>query len=293
MDANSLESVDQSIRRFIPAEFLDLLNKSDLRAVHEGDFIEREMALMFTDIRNFTGFSELMSGQETFAFLNSYLRRMNPSIENYGGFVDKFIGDEIMALFSDAENAVKAAIEMRLELRAFNAERRDAGLPVIDTGIGLHFGKLLLGTVGSEKRLQMTVVGDTVNLASRIEKLTKVFQTPFLMTDSVYKRLSQPGAYLLRELDSVKVRGKNQAIVLYESFDFDPFPIQEKKSAYMADYQIALFQYKAGNFQESLDLFRSCAEQCPQDHIPPLYIRRCEYLMASPPKHWTGISRIK
>ncbi|MBL8034897.1 MAG: adenylate/guanylate cyclase domain-containing protein [Leptospiraceae bacterium] len=284
---------DSSVARFIPAEFLELLEKTDLTTIEKGDFIEKEMALMFTDIRNFTGLSEGMTAADTFRFLNSYLSRMNPSIENYGGFVDKFIGDEIMALFPDAENALKAAIEMRIELRVYNSHRRNQGYAPIDTGMGLHFGRLMLGTVGSEKRLQMTVVGDTVNLASRIERLTKVFRTPFLLTDAVYKRLKNPESYLLRELDSVIVRGKKQPIVLYESFDFDPLPIQEKKSAYLAEYQVALFQYKAGNFSEARSLFAACAARCPEDNIPPLYLSRCDYLMENPPKRWTGISRIK
>lgn len=293
MSQTRLTEIESSIERFIPAEFLRLLDKTDLSLVKSGDFIEKEMALMFTDIRNFTGLSEGMTAEENFKFLNSYLSRMNPSIENYGGFVDKFIGDEIMALFDDAESALKAAIEMRIELRVYNANRRSSGYRPIDTGMGLHYGRLMLGTVGSEKRLQMTVVGDTVNLASRIEKLTKVFGTPFLLTDSVYKRLKQPEAYLLRELDSVRVRGKNQPIVLYESFDFDPPRIQDKKSSYMSDYQIALFQYKAGNFAEAKELFTECAAKCPEDNIPNVYIQRCDYLMANPPKIWTGISRMK
>lgn len=293
MTTDEVMHTDASVARFIPAEFLELLEKPDLSRIQKGDFIEKEMALMFTDIRDFTGLSETMSAGETFRFLNAYLSRMNPSIENYGGFVDKFIGDEIMALFRDAENALKAAIEMRIELRGYNSERKQSGYRPIDTGMGLHFGKLMLGTVGSDKRLQMTVVGDTVNLASRIERLTKVFRTPFLLTDAVYKRLKNPESYLLRELDSVIVRGKNQPIVLYESFDFDPLPMQEKKIAYQADYQVAMFQYKAGNFAEARALFAECAAKCPEDNIPPIYIARCDYLLQNPPKRWTGISRIK
>jgi len=283
----------ENFSRFIPNEFLRLLGKQSVNELRLGDFVEKEMALLFTDIRNFTSLSESMTTEENFRFLNSFLKRMSPVVENYGGFIDKFIGDEIMAIFSDSESAVKAALEMRIELRAYNNHRKELGYQPIETGIGVHFGKLMMGTVGYDERLQTTVVGDTVNMASRVQKLTKVFGIPFLMTDAVYKRLENPENFLLRELDSVRLRGKKTPIVLYESFDFDPLPIQEKKSAYSSQFQIALFQYKAGNFSEALIIFDECAAHCAEDPIPPIYAKRCRYLIQNPPRQWTGISIVK
>ena len=285
--------MSESFSRFIPNEFLRLLGKQSVNELRLGDFVEKEMALLFTDIRNFTALSESMTTEENFRFLNSFLKRMSPVVENYGGFIDKFIGDEIMAIFADSESAVKAALEMRIELRAYNNHRKASGYQTIETGIGVHFGRLMMGTVGYDERLQTTVVGDTVNMASRVQKLTKVFGISFLMTDAVYKRLKNPENFLLRELDSVRVRGKKTPIVLYESFDFDPLLIQQKKSGYSSQFQIALFQYKAGNFPEALTIFDECAAQCAEDPIPPIYAKRCHYLIQNPPRHWTGISVVK
>ena len=134
------------------------------------------MTVLFSDIRDFTALSEKMTPQENFDFLNEYLGRVGPIISSHGGFVDKFVGDSIMALFSgDASRAIDAAVAMAHEVRAFSAEREAAGKPVVSAGYGLHSGQLMLGIIGSEEHFEATVIADAVNLAARLESLTRQY----------------------------------------------------------------------------------------------------------------------
>jgi class 3 adenylate cyclase len=201
----------KSMQRFVPEQFLKNLNKENILQVKKGDAKSLDMAVLFTDIRGFTSLSETVGTSETFAFLNRYLEIMEPIIESNGGFIDKFIGDAIMALFIEPEKAVEAAIAM---MEATKEQILPDGTR-LKTGIGIHFGELILGTVGSENRLETTVIGDTVNLASRIESLTKQYSAEILVSADVMKHL--PNAkYKWKELDSVTVRGKSKPVSLFQ-----------------------------------------------------------------------------
>lgn len=201
----------KSMQRFVPEQFLKNLDRENILQVKKGDAKSVEMAVLFTDIRGFTSLSESAGTEETFAFLNRYLEIMEPIIESKGGFIDKFIGDAIMALFTDPEKAVQAAVDLQ-------AAAKKQKLPdgsELKTGIGIHFGELILGTVGSENRLETTVIGDTVNLASRIESLTKQYSAEILVSYDVVKFLSST-KYQWKEIDSVTVRGKTKPVSLFQ-----------------------------------------------------------------------------
>ncbi|HRP70895.1 MAG TPA: adenylate/guanylate cyclase domain-containing protein, partial [Turneriella sp.] len=211
----------ESVSRFVPERFLDFLGKKDISDISIGEATQRDMTLMFVDIRKFTTLSEHMTVEENFHFLNAYLQRMGPSIHRHRGIIDKFIGDAIMALFpDDPEDALKAAIGMMQELKIYNDHRAQSHYDALQIGIGLHYGSLMLGTVGSSDRMDTTVIGDTVNLAARIESVTKIFKAPIILSDFVYKKLADPSKYHLREIDSVRVRGKEHPVVLYEAMDY-------------------------------------------------------------------------
>lgn len=178
-----------SFERFVPSKFIDLLDKQNVSEVRLGDSKLKNMSVLFTDIRSFTNLSEKMTPEENFKFLNSYLKRMEPIITNQKGFVDKFIGDAIMALFEDktgdssADRALSAAIGMRRALGEFNGHRKNSGFEPLEIGIGINFGSLVLGTVGSSNRLSTTVIGNTVNLAARLESLTSFYKSGILISD--------------------------------------------------------------------------------------------------------------
>ncbi|MBI3396096.1 MAG: adenylate/guanylate cyclase domain-containing protein, partial [Spirochaetia bacterium] len=283
----------ESFSRFVPEEFLQFLGRN-ITEVKLGDAVSKEMTLLFADIRSFSTFAEKMTPEETFKFLNAYLRRMAPVIHKEKGFVDKFIGDEIMALFpEDPDGAIRAAINMMEELRIYNIHRSSFGYEPIKIGIGLHHGDVMLGTVGSDFRLDTTVIVDSVNLASRLQNLTKIFKVPVILSDFVYRSLKNPAGFHFREIDSVRVKGKQNPVVLYEVYDVDEPSVIEGKEKTLPDLQMAMYLYKAGNFADAKAEFQNCMGACPADPIPGIYIKRCDYLLQHPPANWTGVSRMR
>ena len=205
-----------AFERFVPKRFLSLLGKESIVEVQLGDHVEREMSVLFADIRFFTALSEQMSPRENFQFLNSYLQRIEPVVEDHNGIIDKYIGDAIMALFEDSDDAVAAAIAMLAELEEYNLGRARAGYLPIRLGIGINHGSLMLGTIGSSGRMEGTVISDAVNLASRIEGLTKEQQASLLISDQCRKNLRHGDDYRLRKISDVKVRGKRDLITIWE-----------------------------------------------------------------------------
>ncbi len=170
--------------------------------------------MLFSDIRDFTTLSESMTQEDNFKFINSYLSRMEPLIVENRGFIDKYIGDAIMALFSGgADDAVKAGIAMLHLLAEYNRHRLKSGYIPIMIGIGINTGSLMLGTVGGHNRMDSTVISDAVNLASRIEGLTKNYGVSLLITHETFLRLTNPADYAFRLIGRVKVKGKSDMVV--------------------------------------------------------------------------------
>jgi class 3 adenylate cyclase len=182
-----------------------------------------EATVMFTDIRGFTTMSERLEPEEVFAFLNDYLGRMIEVIAARGGIIDKFLGDGILAVFglpvqssTHADDAFNAAMDMRAALVAMNAERAASGREGVRIGIGMHSGEVIAGNVGSAKKLQFTVIGDAVNLASRIEGLNKDYGSYLLLSKATYERLGpEARGSDFEELKGVEIRGKNERVDLY------------------------------------------------------------------------------
>ena len=191
---------------------------------------------MFSDIRNFTPLSESMTPGENFEFINSYLSQMEPVIGRHGGIIDKYMGDTIMALFpQSADDALTGSIAMLEKLVDYNAGRRRAGYLPIQIGIGLNTGMVIIGTVGGTNRMDSTVVGDAVNLGSRIEEATKTYHAPLLISQNTLYDLSDPLKYDIRFLDRIRVKGKTQPLSIYEVFDNDPTDLRHGKRATKAN----------------------------------------------------------
>ena len=162
--------------RFVPSDLLKILGREDIITVRLGDQVQREMTILFLDIRAFTRLSETLSPKENFDFLNRYFKSINPIVKEHFGFIDKYIGDAVMALFPERpEDALNAAIALVSELQKFNQTLMEQGGKPISIGIGAHTGKLMLRTIGNEDRMEGTVISEAVNLASRIEGISKFF----------------------------------------------------------------------------------------------------------------------
>ena len=175
------------------------------------DQVQREMTVLFCDIRNFTTFAEKLSPAEVFKFINLFLGYMVPVIKKRQGFVDKYIGDAIMALFEQPTDAVRVGLEMLERLEAFNKE---SIYPPINIGIGINTGDLMLGIIGDQSRIEGSVLGDTVNIASRIESLTKQYPERLLISDATKIQL-QPGAFNLHKVGDVSVKGKSHLVSIW------------------------------------------------------------------------------
>lgn len=215
---NRLRGTLTSFERFVPRKFLGVVAPEGIEKIQVGNRATRTITILFSDIRGYTSISESSTPIEMFELLNDYLAEMGEAIDAHGGFIDKYIGDAIMALFDDehADGALRAALAMRARLAAFNERRKAAGKVPIDIGIGLHRGEVVMGAVGFTARIDSTVIGDPVNLASRVEGLTKQYAVAILVTEAVKQALREPDAFHLRVVDeAAKVKGKDESVVLY------------------------------------------------------------------------------
>jgi len=274
LDAES--ELTDAYGRFVPHQFLNLLGYESIIDVNLGDQVQEEMSVLFADIRDFTTLSETMTPQENFNFINAYLSRMEPAITSNNGFIDKYIGDAIMALFSDfADDAVKAGIAMLNILTNYNQDRQRVGYVPIQIGIGINSGSLMLGTVGGKSRMDSTVISDAVNLASRIEGLTKYYSVPLLISHQTLERLRNPADYAIRIVDKVQVKGKSQYVVVYEVFDADPPEIKSAKLANLPVYTEAMSLCERKQFREAGKLFEECLRTNPSDQVARIYLKRC------------------
>ncbi|MEB3828152.1 CHASE2 domain-containing protein [Phormidium sp. CCY1219] len=264
--------------RFVPHEFLHFLGYESIVAVKLGEAVEMEMSILFSDIRDFTTLSESMTPQENFKFINSYLSCMEPAIGEHRGFIDKYIGDAIMALFGEgADNAVKAAIAMLQRLHKYNLERQQQGESPIKIGIGINTGSLMLGTVGGPKRMDGTVISDAVNLASRIEGLTKNYGLSLLISDRTFYSLQNSNHYNIRLIDRVKVKGKSETVSVFEVFDADPIELREGKLITQSIFEEALLHYSHQHYAEAHRLFQKCLRINPGDSVARIYLDRTQH----------------
>jgi adenylate cyclase len=274
--------ITEATSRFVPNQFLSCLGCDSIVDVKLGDAVELEMSILFSDIRDFTTLSEQMTPQENFKFINSYLSYMEPLIVENKGFIDKYIGDAVMALFSEgADDAVKAGIAMLHTLGEYNRHRASMGYVPIQIGVGINTGSLMLGTVGGRNRMDGTVIGDAVNLAARIENLTKNYGVSLLITQHTFDRLTNPADYAIRVIDKVQVKGKSEWVTVYEVFDADLPDVKAGKLASLQLFAQALSLYNIYNFSEAAGLFADCLRQNSGDRVAQIYLDRCQLTVDS------------
>lgn len=283
-----------SYSRFVPTEFLLLLDRESIIDVQLGDHTQMDMTLLFADIRDFTGLSELMNPEETFTFINEYLRRVSPIIRKHAGFIDKYMGDGVMALFPGAaDDAVQAAIAMWSEVETLNQERAEQNLPPITIGIGLHTGTLMLGTIGEEERMEGTVISDAVNLASRLERLTRLYQATIVVSMETLNRLTDSSRYKIRFLGIVQVKGKQAPVSVFEILNGYPDELIAHHLETQAMFEEGLNLYYSKRFAESTVRFSQVLERNPDDRATRIYLERAAHFMVhGVPPDWTGIEAL-
>lgn len=254
---------------------------------------KQELTVMFTDIRGFTSISETLDPEDLVEFLNEYLGAMTDIVFRYDGLLDKYIGDAIMALWgapipkeNHAVLACQTALDMRSKLHEMQIDWRERGLPPIEMGVGINTGPMVVGNMGSYQRFNYTVMGDHVNLASRLEGLNKMYDTRVLLSEFTCAQIGDE--FLVREIDAVRVKGKNQPVRIYELLA----RVEEAGdlSQLVERFNEALAHYKAREWQRALELWNSLLTDFPNDGPALMYVERSRALLDDPPgADWDGV----
>lgn len=270
--------VSATVKRFIPKEFLDYLSKAEITDLRLGDHVKKEMTIFFSDIRAFTELSERLTIEENFAFINSYLARVVPLITERGGFIDKYIGDAIMALFpgdTGPDAAIRAAVAMQEKVVEYNGHRAKMGYRPISMGVGIHTGDLMLGVVGVSDRMENTVISDAVNLASRLQAITKAFNIGLAISEQSFKELEDPGSYKYRFIGKVKVKGKAAPVSVFEIFDGIAPNLFERKMKVNTFFEQGMLSYYQKDFAGAMYYFKRVLDTVPEDGAAAFYLENC------------------
>ena len=254
---------------------------------------KKHLSVLFSDIRGFTSISEKLSPEELVHLLNEYLTAMTDVVFKYDGLLDKYIGDAIMAVFGaplhqpdHALRACRTGIEMMSALRRLREKWATEGRPDVNIGVGINSGDMVVGNMGSEMRFDYTVMGDSVNLASRLEGTNKEYGTNIIISEFTYEMVKDE--LFCRKLDAVRVKGKNLPVRIFEL-------LGERRDAHLwqefvGRFESGLAKYRAGNWDEAIAEFKGVLDVRPEDIPARMYIDRCEALKANPPDgEWDGV----
>jgi adenylate cyclase len=255
----------------------------------------RLATILFSDIRGFTTLTEHLGANGTVTFLNEYFGLMVEVITNSEGMLDKFIGDAIMAAFGlpiphddDEDRAVQAAIGMIRECRRWSGERVKANLLPVDMGIGINTDTVISGNIGSARRMDYTLIGDGVNVASRLESACKAYSARILISDNTYNRLR--GTYRVREVDQVIVKGKTEPVGVYEVLDYHTAETFPNLMDVVNYFNEGIAHYRNRDFAKAVRQFEEALRRHPGDKLSNTYIDRCRLLIENPPpEDWGGI----
>ncbi len=287
----AMRRVYEITAKFVPYEFIGSLGYKVITDVKLGDQVEKNVTVLFTDIRDYTSLSEQMTPEENFQFVSSYNERMGPIIRNNKGFINQYLGDAIMALFPEsAEASLIAAIEMQRNILAFNIMQKAKNLPTIKMGIGMHTGPLVMGITGDKERLDATTISDTVNTASRIESLTKHYKANILLSEKTLQHIDHPENFHLRYLGKVQVKGRHSSIGIYECFGSDDEEQLTKKEQTLELFNQGIHHYLNKSFTGAIKCFLSVTEINTEDSTAQFFLdhsMRC--LQKGVPENWSGV----
>ncbi|UCF99569.1 MAG: HAMP domain-containing protein [Spirochaetaceae bacterium] len=285
------QKIRNIFQKYVPADVIDqFFTNPESMLIGES----RILAVLFSDIRGFTSISESMPPEQIVESLNTYFSAMVDIIMNRRGIVDKYIGDAIMAFFGapvkhedDVSQAVNSGFDMLDALKAFNSRQAKRNRPQFRIGIGLNYGLVTVGNIGSEKKMDYTVIGDMVNLASRLEGLTKVYDVPFLVSESIYAKVKKE--IPCRLVDRVQVKGKKQVTRIF----YPKKKINKAETRGWKLHHMGMNLYYKREFDKAIKYFVYAREFLANDPILPIYLARCKnYVKNPPPANWQGLSVI-
>jgi len=272
---DEISEINKVYFKFMPYQFMEYLKIKSITGLKLGDHAQGFMSVMFSDIRSFTSHSESITPKENFEFVNRFLSLAGPEIRTHGGFIDKYIGDAIMALFPSANDAVDAAISMYRKTCINPETMINVGREPISIGIGIFTGPVMLGIVGEEERMSSTVISDTVNIASRIESLTKRYSTGILISKSTLNSMVETEKYNYRFLGNVQVKGKNEPVGIFEILDCLNDDIKQGRMRTREPFESAIKAYHKGNYDHAAAWFEEVIESDPNDGTALMYLEMC------------------
>jgi adenylate cyclase len=254
--------------KFVPPAYLRRIATKGLQSIRLGEADQQDVTILCCDIRGFTPLSERLNPSQLIAFVNRFLDRITKPVARQGGVIDKFIGDAVLCIFEgddSAQRAVACGIEMLGEVKTFNAEEGRLKDQSVQIGIGLHFGPVILGTIGSSERMDSTVLGLTVNLAKRLEEITKKIGVDMIISDQVAKRLPDGNHYRLRDLGEAWVKGALSPLTIFEVFDHDPPEVRDLKDRVRHILTEGVGLVRTGHLEAALAKFQEAQLISPQD----------------------------
>jgi len=287
----AIKSIHEISQKFVPTEFIRSLGKDRLTEVSLGDLAEKEVSVLFVDIRGFTALSEKLSPRDNFLFINSFNKKMGPIIRENKGFIMQYLGDGFMALFpGGSQHALRASIQMHVALEEYNRERVEKGRSPVKIGIGMQNGDLIMGITGDVERLDAAIISDTVNTASRIEGLSKHFGTSILITGRCRENLSHPEEFDFRYLGPVQVIGKQKPIDLYECINGDSPALLEHKLHTLDTFDKGMDLYFKKEFAMAAVTFQQIFKKNREDLTAKLFLNRAAHLITQEIEDdWKGV----
>jgi adenylate cyclase len=263
---------------YVSAEVVEMISNSSNSVELDGE--KKELTVLFSDIRNFTSYSEKAPPQTVVRFLNSYLSNMTEVVFKFGGTIDKFMGDGIMVVYcapiwnkDHAEKACRSALDMIFQLESINKDHKYEKEDPIAIGVGINTGEMTIGNIGSAKKFDYTVIGDSVNLGARLESLNKIFGTSILVSEYTKAKVPE-GIFLFREIGKVQVKGKENQVTIYELIDYK---INEAKYfRFLSSYNSGLKEYKNKQFASAIKSFQAAGEYRLEDQTINIYLDLCE-----------------
>ena len=291
VQVHSKQKIIDFFSQYIPSELVhEMSHNSDFYSLEAE---ERQMTVLFSDVRNFTTISEMMKPKELSALMNEFLTALTATIHDHRGTIDKYMGDAIMAFWGapikdprHAQHALQAAIVMIEKLETLSSKFIGRGWPEIKIGIGINTGEMRVGNMGSEFRMAYTIMGDAVNLGSRLENATKHYGVPIVVGEATVNELPD---YIFRKLAQVRVKGKMEGVIIFE-------PVAEKaiinkdEMDELEKYEQALMLYRNQDWDKAMKQFQMLQEQYIKRHLYEVYLARIEHFQANPPgEDWDGV----
>jgi predicted ATPase/class 3 adenylate cyclase len=276
---NLAESYDQQVElkdaysKFVPLDMLGFLDKESILDVHLGDQIQEVVTVMFIDIVDYTTLSEQMTPKENFDFINGTLRRIGPVMRQHKGVISQFLGDGAMAIFKDSpDQALQAAIGIQDTIKSYNDERIKKGRKPIGLGVGIHTGKVMLGIIGEQMRMDQNVISDNVNIASRVQDLTRTYSARILFTGETKVKLQEPEQFKYRYLGKTNVKGRQNEIEIFECFDDNTALQLEQKLSTIDRFNEAVHAFYAEDYDTAMNGLQEVLKQNPEDEAAKLFL---------------------